>query len=163
MKQIPILSAILFTALLAAAETAYAQQPPDVVQSDFGTNTAMGSGVMEPLMPASTPFSGGAFGNTGVGYNALRNTTTALYNTAVGAKSLQSNTTGLGNTAVGNNALNQNITGSYNAATGISALASNISGIGNVADGGGALYGIPPGSTTRRPATRRSRVETAPI
>ncbi len=38
MKHVPIPSAILITALLVA-QTAYAQQPPDVVQSDFGTNT----------------------------------------------------------------------------------------------------------------------------
>ncbi len=142
MKHIPILSAISITALLAAAGVAYAQQPPDVVRSDFGTNTAMGTGVMESLMPASTPYDGaGAFGNTGVGYNALLNTTTALYDTAVGAKSLQSNTTGSGNTAMGNNALNLNITGFNNTATGLSALASNTSGIHNVASGSGALFG----------------------
>ena len=34
MKHMPILSAIPITALLVAAGTAYAQQPPDVVQSD---------------------------------------------------------------------------------------------------------------------------------
>jgi hypothetical protein len=140
MKHNPILSAISITALLAAAATVYAQQPPDVVQSDFGTNTAMGTGVMEFLQPASQPGIGGAFGNTGVGYNALLSTTTALYNTAVGAKSLQSNT-GDANTAVGNNALNQNTTGFNNAATGLSALASNTSGSHNVADGPGALFG----------------------
>jgi hypothetical protein len=53
MKHVPILSAILITALLAVAGTAYAQQPPDVVQSDSNWNTAMGTAALESVTPNS--------------------------------------------------------------------------------------------------------------
>jgi hypothetical protein len=125
MKQVPILSAIMFSALLAAAGTVYAQQPPDVVQSDAAFNTAMGTSVM-PLI--DTGLRDGFFGaqrNTGVGYSALI-----------------ADVTGNENTAVGTFALNWNNSGNNNSATGYMALACNTTGSSNTADGNFALSSL---------------------
>src|ERR1700734_2059417 len=119
MKQIPILSAILFSALLAAAGTAYAQQPPDVVQSDGNSNTAMGTGAM-----AHAP--GDTADNTAVGFNALNagpgGGACCGGNTAVGSSALFSDTSGWGNTGVGLAVLYANETGNGNSAIGFAAL-----------------------------------------
>lgn len=49
----------------------------------------------------TSAFSGGSYGNSGFGANALENMTTGCENTAIGNFALQSLTTGCGNTAVG--------------------------------------------------------------
>jgi hypothetical protein len=130
MKHIPILSTILFTALLAVAGTSYAQQPPDVVVSDGNGNTAMGTGALlgtnsltfdntaagvDALFSGSGSMAGG--GNTAIGSHALYSCSVCGSNSAVGDYALYSNETGSGNTAVGGLALTNN-TGGNNAASG---------------------------------------------
>src|ERR1700722_13852709 len=116
MKHLPIFSAILLTALLADAEIAHAQQPPDVVQSDSQRNTAMGTGAM-----GHAPANINLVDNTAVGFNALNGgqivtggPCCAGGNTAVGSSALFSDTSGSANTAVGLAVLYSNETGSEN-------------------------------------------------
>jgi hypothetical protein len=85
--------------------------------------------------------------NTGVGYQALKATTTGSYNVASGSQALFSNTTGTGNIASGYQALDKNTTGSYNVASGYQALRFNTTGNYNVASGLQALYYNTIGST----------------
>src|SRR5580693_5079147 len=86
MKQILVLSAILFSALLAAVGFARAAQPPDVVKSDANFNTAMGDSALLNLTTG--------YGNTASGDGALSSDTTGFENTASGLYALSSNTTG---------------------------------------------------------------------
>jgi hypothetical protein len=165
MKQIPILSAISFSALLAAAGTAYAQQPPDIVQSDAVANTAVGlladaggggeanTAVGQSALQASGGQDGfntalGAFAmfqnrsgsrNTAIGYTSLWANSSGHENVAVGLQSLNQNTTGYWNTAAGNNSLISNTTGYNNTANGNNALACNTTGNWNTASGAFAL------------------------
>jgi trimeric autotransporter adhesin len=113
MKQIPILSAVLFAALLAVAETAAGQQPPDVVNSDARQNTAMGTGA---LLNLGSEGGGLSAGNTASGYQALYSNTEGYQNAAFGEAALFANTTGSHNTASGAYALYSNSTGIDNAA-----------------------------------------------
>jgi trimeric autotransporter adhesin len=146
MKHVPILSAILFTALLAAAGTAYAQQPPDVVQSDANGNTAMGLGALKNTDAANTYQDTAAghsalFSNTigsrnsGFGDGAMFTNTTGSDNTAVGQGALTSNTIGWNNVAIGSNALNFSTTDDNNTALGTWVLEGNITGGSNTATG----------------------------
>jgi hypothetical protein len=64
--------------------------------------------------------------NTGIGWQALVNSSTGTQNTAIGSGALEGG--GFGNT------------GSYNTATGFQAMHYNVDGGGNVADGWQALY-----------------------
>lgn len=134
----------LSIAIAGLSAAAYAQQPPDVVNSDSFQNTAMGTGALLYVQP---------FTNTGVTppiYNGQRNTaagalalgadTTGSWNAAFGAVALQSNTTGTNNAGFGTSALNHNTTGSLNTASGVNALWSNTTGSYNTADGIGALF-----------------------
>lgn len=73
--------------------------------------------------------------NTGIGFYALRATTTGRGNTAVGNSSLTGNMTGDDNTSVGWGSLSQNTTGSANTAIGHFSLNSNIEGTSNTALG----------------------------
>jgi hypothetical protein len=176
MKHLPVLSAILFSALLAAAGTAYAQQPPDVVNSDSRQNTAMGTGALlnldtnqeydhgntaagyQTLYSNTEGYQNSAFGeaalfsnstgpyNTAVGAYALQFNTTGGYNAAFGMLSLNANTNGGENTALGYGALLANTTGSFNAASGAQALEANTTGSDNTADGMTALYSNTTGS-----------------
>jgi trimeric autotransporter adhesin len=140
---------ILISALLAMGESAYGQQPPDVVTSDSYYNTAMGDYALSSI---SAGFNGGGNTNTAAGWGtlhsdttgstndasgfaALYNNTTGYNNTALGALALNGNTTGYNNTAVGDYALDENGTGYNNTALGYWALYSNIAGRGNTAVG----------------------------
>jgi hypothetical protein len=76
--------------------------------------------------------------NSGVGYNALSQTT-GHDNVAIGAQALAVSTSGNQNTAVGMNALAANTTANDNTALGSGALAANTTGINNAAMGAGAL------------------------
>jgi hypothetical protein len=114
MKQHEI-GALVLAGALGTGTAAMASQPPDVVNSDAGGNTAMGG-------------------------DALFYLTSGLYNTAVGSEALVSNTTGSTNTAVGLNALFNNTSGSANSAVGFAALFKNTTGTWNSAFGQGALY-----------------------
>jgi hypothetical protein len=78
---------------LAVAGTAFAQQPPDVVNSDAYFNTAMGTNALLNLTPISGPPYYGYF-NTASGYQALYSNTTGEGNTADGFEALGFNTTG---------------------------------------------------------------------
>jgi trimeric autotransporter adhesin len=91
------------------------------------------------------------FGNTGIGYDALRFTADANYNTSVGAYALHQNvsswentavgyqalynTTAGANTAVGFDCLIEDTTGHYNTAIGDSSLGYNTTGSDNTASG----------------------------
>jgi hypothetical protein len=78
--------------------------------------------------------------NTGLGHQALINTTTGCKNTAVGFNSLLSNSTGYVNTAVGTQSMLCNTIGFANTALGNSTLFINISGSCNTAIGFQSLY-----------------------
>ena len=83
--------------------------------------------------------------NTGLGYAALRANTIGFDNTAVGFGALLLNQTGSDNTAVGTYALRSN-TSVFNTAVGSEALSSNTSGRDNTAVGYGALSANTSGS-----------------
>lgn len=86
-------------------------------------------------------------GNTGIGYNALKNVAlSGEYNTAFGSESLASNTTGSFNTAIGRNALTNNISGDGNTAIGANAMFDNTAGNHNTAFGFRALNDLVNGS-----------------
>jgi hypothetical protein len=135
--------------------TARAAQPPDVVKSDGGANTAMGTDALFSLTTG--------YYNTGGGYYALYYNLTGGYNTAYGAGALFENTgsdntavgafalefngAGGGNTAVGYEALNNNTSGGDNTAVGQQALYNNSGGLFNVAIGQGALQANVSGSS----------------
>ncbi len=138
MKRSYITPLVLAVVLFSYGKS-YAQAPPDLVTSDGYQDTAVGTGVLDNIIPNF--IAPGANRNTGVGAYALLQDTTGASNTAVGAASLSATTTGGGNTAVGSDTLTLNITGFNNTATGLSALAQNTSGIHNTAIGAGALFG----------------------
>jgi hypothetical protein len=145
---------VLISALLAMGESAYGQQPPDVVTSDSYYNTASGTGALQSLVAGfqnggntNTAAGWGTLHsnrtgstNTASGFAALYNNTTGNNNAALGALALDGNTTGYDNTAVGNYALDENGVGYNNTATGYWALYSNLSGHGNTALGYYALF-----------------------
>jgi len=83
--------------------------------------------------------SASAFGNTAVGADALRYTTTGSRNSAFGQFALQANTTGSFNTAIGFLALENNTTGNWNVALGDNALGANTTANDNTAVGFEAL------------------------
>jgi hypothetical protein len=103
------------------------------------TNTALG---FEALNSASLT----GDSNTGVGSQALGETTTGTNNSAHGAEALRFNTTGGSNTAVGSIALRLNTSGSNNSAVGVQTLYSNTTGSQNSALGQNALYNNTTGS-----------------
>jgi hypothetical protein len=78
--------------------------------------------------------------NTGVGYQALKATTTGSYNVASGPNSLRYNSTGSFNVANGGGSLYSNTIGSNNVASGNNSLRSNSSGTNNVANGVSSLF-----------------------
>jgi hypothetical protein len=93
-------------------------------------NTAIGYNVL-------TVNGATAFGNTGVGTEALKSNTSGQRNTGIGESAMRSNTTGNSNTAVGEFASRDNSVGSDNTSVGNFALAANI-GSKNTAIGSGA-------------------------
>ena len=101
----------------------------------LGANTAEGDFALFSL---PIPFIFG-FGNTAIGFNALRSNTFGNYNTATGHDALFNNLTGLRNAATGSFALFSNTTGNHNTATGYFALFSSTTGDSNTADGYDAL------------------------
>jgi trimeric autotransporter adhesin len=128
----------VFAFLLAIiADSAHAQQPPDVVQSDTLGNTAMGFNAL--ISNAGTQNVNGDF-NTAAGYDAMSKNTTGSENVAFGYGALNQNVTGGRNAALGDDALRFNLTGNSNAAVGPASLYSNTTGGGNVAVGDSALY-----------------------
>jgi hypothetical protein len=86
--------------------------------------------------------------NTGVGYQALRDTTSGSGNAALGTDALRFNTSGGYCAAVGLLALGNNTTGSSNAAFGANALQNNTEGNDNNAFGLGALLNNTTGSNS---------------
>ncbi len=130
-------TSLVVTVALATYGLACAQQPPDVVQSDSGGNTAMGSNALLNNNLA------GSEENTAAGNFALLSNTTGSTNSALGYASLYYNTTGYGNTAVGAQALVGNTVGYQNTAAGYGALAQDHGGNQNTAVGWAALYGAP--------------------
>src|SRR5207248_10644004 len=84
----------------------------------LGANTAEGDFALFSL---PIPFIFG-FGNTAIGFNALRSNTFGNLNTATGYNTLFNNTTGGNNTATGGEARRSNTFASFNTATGSDAL-----------------------------------------
>src|SRR5258707_673785 len=97
-------SLVFVTALAAIAAAAHGAQPPDVVSSDAGGNTEMGSSAFANLTAGTS--------NTASGFNALYFNTTGYYNTASGFGALFSNTSGYNNAASGYETLYSNTGGS---------------------------------------------------
>jgi hypothetical protein len=118
-------AAIVLAALMTVAQSAYAAQPPDVVNSDNSANTAMGT---EALWALNEVGGGGS-------------------NTAAGAFALYSNSTGSNNTGIGTGVLYFNTTGTFNTALGSYSLWWNANGQYNTATGTQVLYGVAPSST----------------
>lgn len=79
--------------------------------------------------------------NIGIGYAALRYTTTGGYNIAIGDSTLLFNTIGDANIGMGSATLFFNTTGDYNVAIGVSALFSNTTGNDNIGIGNSAITG----------------------
>ncbi|HEX4242409.1 MAG TPA: tail fiber domain-containing protein [Steroidobacteraceae bacterium] len=119
-----------------AAGAAYAQQPPDPVQSDSRENTAVGTSALLKLQVTES----GGLQNTALGFAALGANVSGIQNAAGGSSALQFNTSGSYNTAFGSDALFSNTTGSTNTAVGIESLYSNVSGVQNSAFGAFSLY-----------------------
>ena len=123
---------LTITGCVAITSPAFTAQPPDVVVSDSGDNTAMGTDALLSLS--------GGFNNTASGLDALKENTSGNNNTAFGEDALFFNSTGNNNTASGVEALYSNMTGFENTASGAFALASNTDGQNNAAFGYTALY-----------------------
>ena len=127
---------VLLCLISAMANTALAQQPPDLVKSDSMANTAMGSNALLHVNLAES-----GCHNTASGDDALYSDTSGSYNTGSGFSSLFTNTAGNDNVGIGFEALYFNSSGDDNAANGYQALYRNTTGTFNVASGSGALYG----------------------
>lgn len=125
--------AILIAALASIVQSAYAQQPPDIVTSDGYDNTASGTSALQNLQVGGPNNEG--TGNSAFGSQALSRNTTGSINTAVGVGALISNTTGTNNSALGYQALGNNVTGGNNTAIGVEALIGNTAGNNNTAVG----------------------------
>jgi hypothetical protein len=78
--------------------------------------------------------------NTGIGYLALRSSTSGEANTAIGGYALRDNTSGGWNAACGYETLQYNMSGNRNTAIGAWALRWGSSGSDNTATGYGALH-----------------------
>jgi hypothetical protein len=154
----PLVSLIVGAALLCAAGSSDAQQPPDSVASDSADNTAAGTGALSSVEPDNGGEGNSAFGalalnfntsgsaNTAAGFGALSANSTGVNNSAVGYAALWSNSSGANNTAFGDDALFSNLSGKGNAAQGANALYSNTTGIRNLGIGSNALYANSTGS-----------------
>ncbi len=160
-------SLISATVLCAIAGSAYAQQPPDIVQSDISYNTAMGSvadqggggeantavgnsALQRGGGPIGNNTAVGAFsmflngagdGNSAFGYAALLSNDSGFYNTAAGLQSMVGNASGYWNAAFGVNSLGNNNSGYSNTGAGVMALCGNTTGFENTAAGAFALSG----------------------
>lgn len=115
----------------AMAQTSFPGPWWNPVASDSSFNTGMG---FEALIDTSSGSS-----NTAIGYEAMAGNFTGSGNTATGSEALATNTTGVDNTASGVDALLSNTTGAYNTALGASALINNVNGSFNVASGKNAM------------------------
>lgn len=135
MTQSNLRSPLLLLALTTAFQTAHAQQPPDVVNSDGFFNTASGTHALENVTPNPDGNNNSAFGDTALQFN-----TTGQWNTGIGSEALQYNTSGFANSALGYNALNMNTYGNYNTGCGFATLQNNTVGSYNTAHGSGALF-----------------------
>jgi trimeric autotransporter adhesin len=125
-------SLILGAVICVSAGSAYAQQPPDIVQSDSSYNTAMGH---------NADAAGGGEANTAVGQSALERGGGGGFNTAVGGFAIWLNGIGDGNSALGYDALGNNDSGFQNTAAGLRSMLGNISGYWNTASGVNSLAG----------------------
>ncbi len=99
-------------------------------------NTAVG---YESLKGSSTAANNTGQFNTAIGYQSLLSNTSGYWNTANGYNSLKYNTSGYENTAFGHNTLENNTTGYNNLALGIQSLYYNTTGFQNTAIGENAL------------------------
>lgn len=86
-------------------------------------NSALG---VDALRGSTTAANNTGTLNTAIGHSAMRNNTSGGENTAVGAAAMDSNTTGQLNTVVGYNSMYFNTTGSQNTAIGHNAMQTNV-------------------------------------
>ena len=106
--------------------------------ADIITATA-GTSNFRAGFDAGTNLASGSTGNTFVGDNAGKDTTTGDNNVAVGKGALENNTTAVANVAVGMEALLRNTTGQSNSAIGFRTLSSNTTGSNNMGIGQATL------------------------
>jgi hypothetical protein len=112
-------SLVLMTALFVIAESAYGQQPPDVLVSAPRENTVMGGDALLSLTPICSPSVNPAgYDNAASGWQALMFNTIGFWNPVNGAV-LAYTTTGNSNTVAGRGAPLTNSTGSCNIAEGL--------------------------------------------
>jgi trimeric autotransporter adhesin len=135
-KQTIVKSAVLAVLVVGVGESAYAQQPPDVVGGDAFGNTAMGIDALISLTPS---ISAGNY-NTAAGIGAMRYSTSGSESVAFGYGSLNHNVSGNRNSALGDDALFYNYSGSSNTAVGPASLYNNTVGNNNVAIGDSSMY-----------------------
>ncbi len=129
--RVALLTTLLAISSAVAPGTGFAVEPPP---GGWYPNavTALGQDALFNDSPGAD--------NTGIGFQALYNATTAgAANTAVGSMALHNNTTGYSNVAVGFQPLAGNTTGTFNIAIGPNALIANTTGSLNVAIGKEAL------------------------
>jgi Chaperone of endosialidase len=131
-------AAVLIAGLAGIAQGAYAQQPPDIVESDAYANTASGYNALVSLQVGGPQYEG--TNNAAFGFSALLDNTTGAFNVAVGASALISNQTGNSDLAIGYLALGGNRSGDNNIAVGLEALVVNNIGNNNVAVGVQSLW-----------------------
>ena len=144
---------VVIAALFCAAwvREAAATQPPDVVQSDSGSDTAMGGYALSSLSSGYQNTAAGylvldnitsGYKNAGFGYLVLSTSTSGADNAAFGADTLTSNSgAGSNNSAFGGDALHSLGGGvSYNTAVGSQAAYNSASGVANVAIGANSMY-----------------------
>jgi hypothetical protein len=131
---------------VGTVELAGALRLPDTLSASEGVLTVGGTpllhafGAQNVFLGADAGnFTLAAVGNSGVGYQTLKATTSGHWNNAFGYQALFSNTSGESNSAFGVLTLYDNKTGSVNSAFGPEALASNTEGSFNSAFGGNAL------------------------
>jgi len=131
--------ALCVSAVTTVVGVAHATQPPDVVQSDAGGNTAMGADALF-LLNVPNCGSDSACENVAAGVGALYANSTGSFNEAYGFQSLNNNLAGSYNAAYGYLSLHKNQNGGNNTAIGTLALYSNVSSYNNTASGWQALY-----------------------
>jgi len=146
LAELCVMATLVAVTLTAYSARGYGQEGSTPAYVNAGKGYEIGGKIVlvEPVAPSSDNLAVGyevltgasttAFGDTGVGYGALANTTTGSYDTAVGFDALFNNTTGGGNTAIGyaaGNTTNIPTTGSDNTFVGAGSGPSNLSTLNN--------------------------------
>jgi hypothetical protein len=116
----------------------FAQQFANNTATPGYSNTNVGVGY-QALRGSSTPAINTGIHNVAVGTNSMTNNTSGMANVGVGLQALSLNTSGSNNVAIGSQSLENNTTAFANTAIGTMSLFSNSTGTANVAIGHEAL------------------------